>query len=126
MTHQASLKTDVRVSHIALDFRTWCQSRHRVDYHNINCVAAHERIDNFKGLLTSVRLGNKQIIGINPTLGSIGGIKCMLCIYEGSITTSSLSTGNHVQTEGRLTGRFWTINLGNTSTWYTPNPQGNI
>jgi len=44
MTHQTSLETDVRITHIALDFRTWGQSCHRVDYHNINRIATHERI----------------------------------------------------------------------------------
>ena len=54
--HKTRLQADMRIPHIALNFRLWHQCCYRVDNNNIHRPAAHQRLTDFKRLFSSIRL----------------------------------------------------------------------
>src|SRR5699024_2627555 len=62
--HQAGLQTDVAVTHLTLDLRLGGQGRHGVDDDDIDGTGSHEHIGDFQCLLTGVRLGYQQRVGV--------------------------------------------------------------
>ena len=110
----------MRVSHIPVNLRLWRQGSNRVNNDNIHCAGTHHGLCNFQCLFPTVRLGNVKIVNINPDISCIGRIKRMLRINEGSYSSGFLHLCYHMQCHRCLSTGLWTINLNNTSLWYSP------
>ena len=65
LTHQASLKADVRVAHVAFDFGARHQRGDRVDHDHIDRTRANQRLDDLQRLLTGIRLRDQEVIEVD-------------------------------------------------------------
>src|SRR5262245_32508807 len=56
LRHQSGLKAHVGIAHLAFDLSPWRQRSHRIHDNHIDGTAANERLCNFQGLFTRIRL----------------------------------------------------------------------
>src|SRR5699024_3431020 len=68
-------------------------------------------IGDLERLLTGVRLGHEQLVGVDTELLRILRIQSVLGIDERGDAAALLGVGHGVQGHGRLTGGFWTADL---------------
>ncbi len=116
----------MRVAHLTFDLGAWYKRRHRVNDHHIDGVTAHQRVYNLQRLLTRVRLGNQQILGVNAAVCGIRAVHRVFSVNKGCIATRPLGTGNDVLAERRLTRSLGAIDLRNTPSRYTPHAQRQV
>jgi hypothetical protein len=83
LAHQARLKADMAVAHLALDLRPRHQRRDRIDHQHVDRIRAHQRIDDFQRLLAGVGLRHDQFVDIDAQLPGIDRIERMFGIDEG-------------------------------------------
>ena len=70
------------VTHFTFNFGPRYQRGHRIDHQDINGAASHKHIGNFQCLLAGVRLGNEQVVTIDPEFFGIRGVQRMFRIDE--------------------------------------------
>ncbi len=87
------------VSHLSLDLRLGCEGGHRVYHHHIDGAGAHQHVGDFEGLFAGVRLGDQQLINIDPQLSGIVGIEGVLGINKSRRTALFLGFGQHMKSQ---------------------------
>src|SRR5215472_7466633 len=103
------------VAHFTLELRAGHQGCHRIDDQDVDCSGADQRVRDLERLLSGIRLGNQQLVNVNPELSRIGRVEGVLRVDEGASAASALSLGNHMQSERSLTGAFRSVNLDNAA-----------
>ena len=78
LAHEAGLKADVRITHLALDFGAWDERGNRVDDHDVDGVATNQDLRNLERLLACIRLRDEKIIDIDAELPGVLDIECVL------------------------------------------------
>jgi len=111
MGHEPGLQADMLITDIAVYLCPGNKSGNRINNNNINRVAAYKNLCNFKGLLSVIRLRNKQVINIDTEAAGVGNIQGMLSIDKGGGSAALLCFGNYVQGQGGFAGRLRTVNL---------------
>ena len=114
------------VAHFAFKFGARHKGSNRIDDQNINRPGTHERIGDFKSLLTSIWLRNQQFVGIHTQFAGISRIKRVFRIDKRTGTAQFLGFGDGVQGQCGLTRTFRTINFNNTAARQTANAQPDI
>jgi hypothetical protein len=74
LRHQARLEADMAVTHLALEFGTRHQRRHRVDRDHVEGGRADQRFGYFKRLFARVWLRDEQVVDVHAEAPSIVGI----------------------------------------------------
>ena len=92
------------IPHLPFDFGTRHQRGNRVDHQDIDGTASDEHIRNLKRLLAGIRLGDEQLVAVDPELTGIPCIECMLCIDKSGNPSLSLGLGHRMQRKGRFSG----------------------
>ncbi len=95
--HEPGLKPHVGIPHVAFDFRTGNQRRHRVDDHDINGSASHQHIGDFKGLLPGIGLRNQHFITIDSELACINRVQRMFGVNKCGDSTLTLGACNRMK-----------------------------
>ena len=124
--HQSSLQTYMMITHLALNFCTWCQCRHRVHNQYITGTGSNQHIGHLQRLFTGIGLGYHQIVHLHPQLLGIDRVQGVLRIDKGAGTTGLLRFGNYLQGQCCFTGGFRTIDLNNAPLWQPTYTQCNI
>ena len=126
LAHQSCLKTDMGCAHIAVDFLLGNKRRNRVNDNDIDGTGTDERIGNFQRIFAAVRLGNEQIIDVDTECLCIQRIKRVFRVDECCFTAHLLGLGNDMQSNGRFTGGFRTVDFDNTSSRNTTDTKGKV
>src|SRR6516225_7758230 len=99
------------VAHLAFEFGARHQGGDRIDDQDIDRSRADKRVCYFQRLLSSIGLGNQQIIDINTELAGIGRVERMLGVDKSTGPATSLRLGNDMKCQGRLTRALRSIDL---------------
>ena len=111
LAHEARLKADVGIAHVALDLCLGRERRDRVDDDDVHRRGAHEMIDDVERLLARVGLGDVEFVEVHAERLRVDGIERVLRIDEGRDAAQLLRFGNGVQGDRRLTGGFGAVDL---------------
>src|SRR5436190_13732797 len=65
LAHEARLEADVRVPHLALDLGLRDERGDGVDHHDVDRVAAHERLGDLERLLAGVGLRHQELVEVD-------------------------------------------------------------
>ena len=101
--HQSGLQPDVAVTHLALDLGARHEGGDRVDDDDVQGPGAHQHVDDLEGLLTGVRLGYEQGIGVDAEVLGVVGVQGVLRVDERRDAPLRLRVRDGVQRDGRLT-----------------------
>jgi hypothetical protein len=111
LAHQARLKADMAVAHLALDLGPRHQRGDRIDHQHVDRVRAHQRIDDFQRLLAGVGLRDDQFVDIDAQLPGIDRIERMFGIDEGRRPAGFLRLGDGMQRQRGLARAFRPVDL---------------
>src|SRR5215218_53600 len=126
LAHEPSLKSHVRVSHLALYLSPRHQGRHRVYNHDVQGAGADESISYLQGLFAVIRLGKVEVLQVNADSLGVGRVEGVLGVDEGGEASCSLRLGDDVQGEGRLAARLGTEDLDDTASGDAANAEGDV
>src|SRR5215213_3837458 len=101
----------MRVAHLSLDLSPGYEGGHRVYDDYVEGTGADERIRYLQGLFAVVRLGEVEVLQIDPDGLGVGRVDGVLGVDEGGEAPCLLGLGNHVQGEGRLAAGLGTEDL---------------
>ena len=104
------------VAHVALELRSWDEGGHRVDDHDVEGAGADEHVGDLERLLPRVRLGDQQLVDVDPERLCVHGVEGMLGIDEGGDTAVALGLGHDMERQGRLAGALRAEDLDDTTT----------
>jgi hypothetical protein len=85
---------------------------------NGSVTTAYQGLANVEGILAGVRLGNEQVLDVDPQLLAVGGVEGVLGVDEGTHPAQTLGFGDDVRGEGGLTGRFGPVDLDDAAPGY--------
>ena len=71
------MQTHVAVAHLTLQLCLRYRRRHRIDHYNIDTSGGHQRVGDFKRLLTAIGLRHDQVVHVDSELTGIAGIESM-------------------------------------------------
>ena len=111
LAHQPRLQAGQAVAHLAFDLGPRRQGRHRVDDDDVHRAGAHQGVGDLQRLLAGVRLGDQQVVEVDPQLVGVGGIQRVLGVDEGGGAAGLLHLGHHVQGQGGLARAFRPVDL---------------
>ncbi len=126
LRHQPGLKADMTVAHLTFDLGPGHESGHRVDDDDIDRAGPDEHVRDLQCLLTGIGLGDQQRVGVDPELGRVVGVECVLGVDEGCDPAGGLGVRDRVQSDGRLAGRFRTVDLHYASSWQPADAERHI
>ena len=102
LRHEPGLHADVGVSHVALDLRAGNQRRHRVHDDDIDGAGPDQGLADLHGLLAGVRLGDVQLVDIDPDVPGVGGVQYVLHVDVGCRAAQGLGLSDNVLRQGGL------------------------
>ena len=126
LRHQTGLQTDVAVAHLAFDFGLGHECRDGVDDDDVEGPGADEHIGDLERLLTGVRLGDEELIGVDAELLRILRVEGVLSIDEPGDSAGLLCVCDGVESHGRLTGGFRTVDLDDATARQTADAQSDV
>ena len=124
--HQASLESDVGVSHLAFDLRPWHRGRDGVGHHDVQGPRGDQHVHDLQGLLTGVRLRDEQCVGVHSELLRVAGVQGMLGVDERRDAAGLLGTGHRMQCDGGLAGGLRAVDLHHSTPGEPPDAQGRV
>ena len=116
----------MRVAHLAFDFSLGNKCRDGVDDNDVNAARTNQHVGNFQRLLTSIRLGDQEVIRVDAKGACIDGIKCVFSVDKCGVSTCFLRAGNCMKRNGRLTGGFRAIDFNDAPPRQTTNSKSDI
>src|SRR5215207_134994 len=116
----------MRVAHLSLDLSPRYEGRNRVYNYDVQGTGAHESIRYLQGLFAVIRLGEVEVLDVNPDSLGVGRVEGVLGIDEGGETSCFLRLGDDVQGEGRLAARLRTEDLDDATPWDAANAEGEV
>ena len=87
---------------------------------------ADQHVHDFQGLLTGVRLGHQESVGVNAELGGVLRVQGVLRVDEGGNPAQALGIGDRVQGHGGLTRGFRAIDLNDAAARQAANSEGHV
>ena len=126
MAHEAGLQANVRIAHIAFDFRFGNKRGDGVHHNHIGGVGTHQQLADLEGLLTGVWLRNQHLFNIHPNATSPSGVQCMFGINERHHATGLLGFGGNGQGQRGLATGFWSKHFDNATFGNPSAPQGQV
>ncbi len=114
------------VAHVAFDLRPRCESRDRVNDHNVDGTRANQHVDDLERLLTGVGLANQKVIHIHTNGACIDRVHRVFGVDVGADTAVALGFGHHVHCEGGLTRGLGTVHLNDASPRQTADSEGHV
>ena len=114
------------IAHLALDLRLGNECGNGVDDDDVQAPRADEHVGDLEGLLTGVRLGDEEVVGINPQSLGVDGVERVLGVDEGGIPPGLLGAGHGVERNGRLTRGLGPVDLDDAPAGQAPDPQGDV
>ena len=109
--HQPGLEAHVAVAHLALDLGPRHQRGHRVDDDDVEGAGADEHVGDLERLLTGVRLGDQERVGVDAERLGVLGVERVLGVDEGGDAAGLLRVGHRVQGHGRLARALRAVDL---------------
>ena len=103
--HEAGLQADVAVPHLALDLGPRHERGHRVDHDDVDGTRPDQHVHDLQRLLTGVRLGDEQLIGVHAQLLGVVGVERVLGVDERGDAAGLLRIRHRVQRHGRVVGQ---------------------
>ena len=101
----------MRVAHIAFELGSRDERRNRVDYYDVDGVAARQHLGDLQRLFAGVGLRDEQVIEVDAESSGVVWIEGMLHVDEGRRSPRLLRFGDGVQRERRLTARLRAVDL---------------
>ncbi len=120
LAHQAGLKADVAVAHLALDLGLGDQSRDRIDDDDVDGARTHEGVGDLQGLLAMVRLAHQELVHVDAELTGVAGIERVLCVDERRDAARLLGFGDRVEGERGLAARLGAVDLDDAAACIAP------
>jgi len=114
------------IPHLPFQLRPGHQGCHGIDHEDVEGAAAHQGFGDLQGLLTRIRLGDEQLVGIDPDLPGIAHIQGVFRIDEGRQAVLPLGLGDDVEGQRCLAARFRTIDLDDPSPGHAAHSQGDV
>ena len=105
----------MEIAHIALNLRLRHECRDRVHNDDIHGAASHHGLGNLERLLTGVRLGDVEIVDIDPDILCIDRIQRVLGVDKARNAAALLHFRDHMQRDRGLTGGLGAVDLDNAS-----------
>ena len=106
LRHQPRLQAHVAVAHLAVELRLRHQRRHRIHHQHVDLPRRDQVAGDLQRLLAVVRLRDQQVVDIHAEFPRVGRIERVLHVDEGRDAALLLRFGDHLQRDGRLTGRL--------------------
>ena len=103
--HQPGLQADVAVPHLALDLGPRHQRGHRVDHDEVDRAGADQHVGDLQRLLTGVRLGDQQRVGVDAERLGVVRVERVLGVDERGDAAGRLDARHGVQGDRRLARR---------------------
>ena len=107
------------IAHFAIEFGFGNEGRDRVDDDDVDAVGFDEDIGDFEGLLAVIGLRDEQVIDIDAETSRIAHVEGVFGIDKGGDAARTLTFGDGVERDGRLTTRFGAIDLDDAAAWQT-------
>jgi hypothetical protein len=92
----------VAVAHLALDLGARHEGGDRVDDDDVESTRTDEHVGDLQRLLTGVRLGHEQGVGVDTELACVLRVEGVLGVDEAGDAAGALGARNGVQRDGRL------------------------
>ena len=115
LAHEPRLQADVRVAHVALDFRLGDERGNGVHDDDVDCAAAHERLGDLQRLLAGIRLGDVEVVHLYADRFRIDGVERVLRVDERGGSADLLRLGDDMQRDGGFAGGFRPEDFNNTA-----------
>ncbi len=106
LAHQPGLAAHLHIAHLAFELGLRRQRGDRIDHEHIDGARAHQRVGDLERLLAGVRLGDQQILEIDPELAGIDRVEGVLGVDEAANAAPLLRLGHDMQRERGLAGGF--------------------
>ncbi len=116
----------MRIAHFALDLGAGNECCNRIDNENIYGTTAHQDLGNFQGLFSGVRLGDQQVICVDPQFLGVVNVESMLGVDKSGYSACLLSLCSDMQGQGRFARGFRPINLDDSAARNATDSKGNI
>ena len=114
------------VAHVAFQFGLRRQGGDGVDDEDIDRARANQGVGDLQSLLTGVRLRDEQIIDDHAELAGIDRVEGVLGIDKGTNALALLRFGDDMQRQGRLAGRFGSVNFDDAPARQTTNAKRDV
>jgi len=119
-------RTDVTVTHLALDLRARDERGHGVDDDEVEGAGADQHVHDLQGLLTVVGLGEDQVVDVDAELLRVLGVEGVLRVHERDLATGLLGVGHGVQGQRGLTGGLRSVDLHDTAARQATDAKGDV
>src|SRR6266542_2641571 len=120
LTHQPSLKSHVRLAHVAFYLGAGYQRGNGIDDDHIHRSGANEDFANLHRLLAGIRLRDEEIVDVHAQLLRVIGVERMLGVDVRGNSACALRVGNNVKAKRGLAARLGSVNLRNAAARNTP------
>ena len=90
------MQRHVAVAHLALDLGFWHERGDAIHDQHIDGIAAHQGLGNLERLFPGVRLGDQELVDVDPDGRREARVERMLYIDIGGLAASSLCLGDDV------------------------------
>src|SRR5215208_4586511 len=114
------------VAHLSLDLSPGHEGCHRVYDDDVEGTGADERIGYLQSLLAVVRLGEVEVLQIDPDGLGVGRVDGVLGVDESGEAPCLLRFGDDVQGEGRLAAGLGTEDLDDATPWEATDAEGEV
>ena len=104
------------IAHLALELGARHQRRDAVDHHHVDGAGADQRVRDLERLLARVRLGNQQLVDVDPELPRIDRVERVLGVDERGGTAEPLRLGGTGKGERGLSRTLGTVDFDDPAT----------
>ena len=120
--HEAGLGADGGVANLAVEFLLGDQGGDGVEDDDVEGVGADEGLADAEGLLAGGRLGDEEVVGIDPEALGVLRVEGVLDVDEGRQAAALLRLGDDGQGEGGFAGGFRAEDLDDAAAGKPPTP----
>ena len=109
--HEPGLQSHLRVAHFALDFGFGRECGHGVDDDDVDGAGPDERVCDFEGLFSVVRLRDEEVVDVDAQFLGVEAVEGVFCVDECGDASGFLCLGDGMDGESGLTGGFGAVDL---------------
>src|SRR5208282_1388602 len=124
--HEAGLEADVAVPHLALDLGPGHEGGYRVDDDDVDGPGADEHVGDLQRLLTGVRLGDEQPVGVDAELFGVFGVERVLGVDECGDPARLLGVCHRVEGQTRFSAGLRSVYFDNSAAGQAADSEGYV
>ena len=114
------------VAHLALELGPGHQRGDAVDHQHVDGPGAHQGVGDLKRLLARVRLGDQELLHIDPELGRVIRVQDVLGVDEGTGAALALGFGDDVERQRGLARALRSVDLDDAAAWQAADAERDV